>query len=713
MTSKLLPFAIRLTSTAIAAASLTAPGLALAEDTESAAVTANRAEAGSAAALQTADGILVTAKREGYVVLETSAGTKTETPVIDVPQSITIIDNKQIADQGIRSIADLVRFVPGVTSGQGEGHRDQITLRGNNSTADFYLDGVRDDVQYFRSLYNIDRVEILKGPNAMIFGRGGGGGVVNRVTKSALADQTITDATASLDTFGSWYVSGDVNVPLSTGTLASAARLNGYYEELANHRDAYEGRRFGINPVAGFELGSATKLGLSYEYVDDDRTVDRGVPSLGGHPLTGYRDTFFGDPDTNRTTLAAHVASARLNHRFSDAVELNIRGIYGDYDKMYRNIYAGGPVDPPSGAFKAGGYWDVTKRDNLVGQADLVWNTTTGSIDHMLLIGVEAARQDTGNNRRNAIFASPNGQLGDPVTFPAFSFGPVIRDRTSQADVLAVYAQDQIEIGQAIELVIGLRHDRFELDTVDLVSGAALSRTDNLWSPRVGLIYKPVENASIYASYAVSYLPQSGDQFLALSPTTANLEPEEFRNYEIGAKWEARPGLIATAAVYQLDTTNGTAAGPVPGTVVLTGEQRTRGFEAGLTGRLTDALQIAAGYSYTDAKVIGGDDAGKRTAQVPKHNASLWARYQATDRLGLGVGASYQSKSFANLSNAVVLPGYGRLDLAAFYRLTDGIEAQINVENVTDATYFPVAHNDNNISTGAPINARFTLRARF
>jgi len=713
MISRLLPLAVRSTSTAIAAASLAAPALAKAEDAGSAPIAISHVGVASADAVQTGDGILVTAKRQGYVVLETSAGTKTETPVIDVPQSITIIDSKQIADQGIRSIADLVRFVPGVTSGQGEGHRDQITLRGNNSTADFYLDGVRDDVQYFRSLYNIDRVEILKGPNAMIFGRGGGGGVVNRVTKSALPDRAIPAATASLNTFGSWYVSGDINVPLSTGTLASAARLNGYYEELASHRDAYDGRRFGINPVAGFELGSATKLGLSYEYVDDDRVVDRGVPSLGGRPLAGHRDSFFGDPDTNRTTFDAHVASARLNHRFSDALELNVRGIYGDYGKMYRNIYAGGPVDPTTGAFKAGGYWDVTARENVVGQADLVWQAATGSIGHTLLIGVEASRQDTRNNRRNAVFATPNGQLDDRVTFPAFGFGPVIRDRTSQADVLAVYAQDQIEIGQAIELVVGLRHDRFALDTVDLVSGAALSRTDSLWSPRVGLIYKPAANASIYASYSVSFLPQSGDQFLSLSPTTANLEPETFRNYEIGAKWEVRPGLIATAAIYQLDNANGTAAGPVPGTVLLTGERRTRGFEAGLTGRLTDTLQLAAGYSYTDAKVIGGDDAGKRTAQVPKHNASLWARYQATDRLGLGVGTSYQSKSFANLSNAVVLPGYGRLDLAAFYKLTDGIEAQINIENVTDATYFPVAHNDNNISTGAPVNARFTLKVRF
>lgn len=712
MSSKVFPLAVRLSSTALAAVSLVYPSFVLANDLETAPIASDRADV-AAAALQTGDGILVTARREGYVVLETSAGTKTETPVIDVPQSITIIDNKQIADQGIRSMADLVRFVPGVTSGQGEGHRDQITLRGTNSTADFYLDGVRDDVQYFRSLYNIDRVEILKGPNAMIFGRGGGGGVINRVTKSALADRTIADATASLDTFGSWYVSGDVNVPLSIGALASAARLNGYYEELANHRDVYEGRRFGINPVAGFELGSDTKIGLAYEYVDDDRVVDRGVPSLGGRPLTGYRDTFFGDPDTNRTTLDAHVASARLNHRFSDTLELNVRGIYGDYDKMYRNVFANGPLDLATGAFKAGGYWDVTARENVVGQTDLVWKTTTGGLDHTLLLGIEASRQDTRNNRRNAVFASPNGRLVDAVTFPAFGFGPVFRDRTSKAEVLGIYAQDQVAIGDAIELVLGLRHDCFALDTVDLVSGVALSRTDSLWSPRVGLIYKPAENASIYASYAVSFLPQSGDQFLALSPTTATLEPEKFRNYEIGAKWEARPGLIATAAVYQLDNSNGTAAGPVPGTVVLTGEQRTRGFEAGLTGRLTDALQLAAGYSYTDAKVTGGDDAGKRAAQVPKHNASLWARYQATERLGIGVGASYQSKSFANLSNAVVLPGYGRLDLAAFYKLTDGIEAQVNVENVTDATYFPVAHNDNNISTGAPINARFTLKARF
>jgi catecholate siderophore receptor len=161
--------------------------------------------------------IIVTGSYEGYRMVDTTSGTKTNTPILDVPQSISVVTDEQIGDQAIRSVTDLVRLIPGVSAGQGEGHRDQITLRGNNTTADFFVDGLRDDVQYFRSFYNVERVEVHKGPNAMVFGRGGGGGLINRVTKGALVDKSLTAGSISVDSLGSWYGAADVNVSLGKG----------------------------------------------------------------------------------------------------------------------------------------------------------------------------------------------------------------------------------------------------------------------------------------------------------------------------------------------------------------------------------------------------------------------------------------------------------------------------------------------------------------
>jgi catecholate siderophore receptor len=275
--------------------------------------------------------IIVTGQVEGYRMLDTTSGTKTNTPILDVPQSISVVTKEQLRDQAIRSVVDLVRLFPGVSAGQGEGHRDQITLRGNNSTADFFVDGLRDDVQYFRSFYNIDRVEAHKGPNAMIFGRGGGGGIINRITKGALIDERLIAGSAAIDSFGAWTVATDINV--STGP--AALRFNAFYEALRNHRDVYQGDRYGVNPVIGVAVGERTKLQLGYEYVRDSRVVDRGVPSAGilgnpAAPLRGFRDTFFGIKGVNQFDFTAHVITFRGESELSDQLKLSAQALYGD-----------------------------------------------------------------------------------------------------------------------------------------------------------------------------------------------------------------------------------------------------------------------------------------------------------------------------------------------------------------------------------------------
>jgi catecholate siderophore receptor len=676
--------------------------------------------------------IIVTGRSDGYRAVETTSGTKTSVPILDVPQSISVVTSEQINDQAIRSVADLVRYIPGVSSGQGEGHRDQITLRGNNSTADFFVDGLRDDVQYFRSFYNVDRVEVHKGPNAMIFGRGGGGGILNRVTKGALIDQTQGSVTASGDTFGSVYVAGDANIAFGQAAL----RVNAFSESLDNHRDAFGGTRFGINPTLGAQLGERIKVQLSYEYVRDDRVVDRGIPSAfagtlatPAGPASGLRDRSFGVRGVSDADFDAHVVRLRTEAELTDSLKFSTQALYGDYNKVYSNVFAVTPVST-TGTVGIEAYRDPTKRKSIIAQGNLEWRVATGDIDHVILIGAEYTDQDTTNERINGFFdplvlSSANRRrtvaLTNPLVIPAFAFvrgaaGNSNRAVATELKQASFYVQDQIGLGDKIDLIAGLRYDRFNLGFTNSFTAQAFSRVDDLWSPRVGLVFKPVPQASLYVSYAKSFLPQSGDQFLSLDLTSAALKPEVFNNYEIGAKWDIKPDLSLTAAVYRLDRGNTRAAGAVAGTTVLTGEQRSTGFELSLSGRITPQWQTSLGYAYTDAEITQtttAAPAGRKVAQVPRHQLSLWNRYDISDRFGVGVGVYHQARQFATISNLTELPAYTRVDAALFVKFSDRINAQINIENLTDTTYFPVAHNDNNIATGAPINARFTLGVKF
>jgi catecholate siderophore receptor len=664
--------------------------------------------------------ITVTASRDaGYRAAETGTATRTDTPLLDVPQSITVLTRDRLDDQAILSIADALRFVPGATTGQGEGHRDQPTLRGNNSTSDFFVDGMRDDVQYYRDFYNIERLEILKGPNAMTFGRGGGGGVINRVTKTPQAVARYA-GDAAIDTFGAWRLGADLNAPLADGV---AVRVNGMYEDGANHRQVYDLERWGINPTLGFDLGGRGTLVIGYEHLSDDRIVDRGVPSQNGRPVTGFRDTFFGDADLNRSEFNADILSLAADYALSDSVKLRHRTRYGDFDKGYSNVFPASSVNA-AGLFGIEAYIDTTARQNLFSQTDLVWETKTGGIGHVILGGVEFGRQTTDSTRINGTFATPTGgttlrinvPIADPFTPPRASFGAPLRVVRTEADILGVFVQDQISIGDHVEILAGLRYDRFALDFRNELNGASFERTDNLWSPRLGLVYKPVANASIYASYSRSYLPQSGDQFLALDASLAALEPERFENYELGAKWDVTPGLNLTAAIYQLDRTNTRAPGAAAGTIELTGEQRSRGLELGATGQLMKNWQVSAGFAWADAEIrttTSAAPAGRKVPLVPRIQASVWTRYDINDRIGLGLGVVHQSSSFASISNAVTLPAYTRFDLAGFFAVTDRVAVQVNVENLFNAGYFPTAHNDNNITTGGPTAARFTVRTAF
>ena len=669
--------------------------------------------AASAQQIDEQDPITVVGRRPAYTEDATSTATRTDTPLRDVPQSVSVITNDLIEDQGMRSMADVVRYVPGVSMGQGEGHRDAPTLRGNASTADFYVDGVRDDVQYYRDLYNAERVEVLKGPNAMIFGRGGGGGVINRVTEWA-GWTPYRELSLTAGSYDQLRGAADVGFVLND---AAALRLNAMYEDTDSYRNYVNIERWGVNPTAAFRLGENTELRVGYEHFVDDRVVDRGVPSQNGRPWAGSQEAFFGNPFASYAEAEVDAFSAFVDHDFSDTLTLRNRTQFADYYKFYQNIHANGAVDG-SGNVALQGYNSALERTNFFNQTDLIWRTTTGDIGHTFLAGFEFGRQDTDNTRSPNFTGLPTVNVNNPTTTAVGVIPtPLQTNNSVEANVAAIYLQDQIALSDQWQLIAGVRFDRFELNFDDRrAANADFSRDDDLVSPRLGVIYRPVEPVSIYASYSVSYLPQSGDQFSSLDASTSALEPEEFENLELGVKWDITPDLVLTAAVYQLDRANTRAIESGTGNVVLTGEQRSEGFEVGLAGSVTDHWQIAGGYSYQNVEITStttAAPAGRVVPLTPEHTFALWNNYRFTPRFGAGLGVTHQTESFTTISNAVTLPEFTRVDVALFFAVTDQIEAQLNIENIFDEEYWATAHNDNNITPGSPTAARFTLRTRF
>jgi catecholate siderophore receptor len=653
----------------------------------------------------------------GYQTSVTSTATKTLSPLRDLPQSVTILSREVIKDQSMQSIGDVVRYVPGITAIQGENNRDQVVIRGNSSSADFFVDGVRDDVQYYRDLYNLDQLEALKGPNAMIFGRGGGGGVINRVTKQAgFASQR--EFTFQGGSYGNKRVLGDVNHPLNDTV---AVRLNGLYENSNSFRDHVNLERFGVNPTFTIAPGKQTQIRLGYEHFRDYRTADRGIPSFQGRPSDVPISTFFGDPDQSRVSAKVNLISGVVDHH---AGKLNIRNrtLFGDYDRYYQN-FVPGAVSADKTRVNISAYNNATHRRNLFNQTDLIQKAETGSVKHTILAGAEFGRQVSDNFRNTGFFNNTLTTISVPLSNPTISTSMTFRQNATDADnhvvanIAAAYAQDQIEVSRRIQLLAGVRFDRFSVRLVNNRNGDSFRRIDNLVSPRLGLVVKPIAALSVYTSYSVSYLPSSGDQFSSLTSITQTLKPEKFSNCEVGAKWDVRRTLSFTAAAYRLDRTNTRSTDPNdPTRIVQTGSQRTNGLEFGVNGNVTRNWRMMGGYAYQDASVTSATAVapkGARVAQVPRNTFSFWNSYRFLRKWGVGLGLIHRSDMFAAIDNKVVLPGYTRFDGSLSYTISERLSFQANLENVFNRKYFVNADSNDNITPGYPRAARFALTWKF
>ncbi|HUL88099.1 MAG TPA: TonB-dependent siderophore receptor [Pseudolabrys sp.] len=689
-------------------------------------------------------------RTEGYFAPSTSVATKTNTPLLNIPQSLTVVTRDFIKDQGSPSLTDITRYVPGVAVHQGEGNRDELVIRGVDSSANFFVNGFRDDVQYFRDLYNAQSVEILRGPSALTFGRGAGGGLLNRTLKEADGTR-VYDVTAQTGSF--W----DRRVTVDAGQAVNdtfAARLNMMYEAGDTFRDFGKFERWGINPTVTYKPDNATKIRLSYEYYHDERTADRGNPSQGLNAVApsstrfnpaapfapnGALAAFFGSPNLNIAHADVQQTMAFIDHDFGNGLTAKNSTMFADYKKFYQNVYPGsgplsGAVNPSDTAFNRAAYNHTTNRDNLINQTDFFYKTSTGPLLHSIAFGTEFGRQSGIDVRNTGIF--PNGTntiVGNPFDPTYFgpvnfvhqypgAFSPGVTTPDSNSNYLlytaSAYVRDTIDITRWLQLIGGVRFDRFDESALDMNTNTNRSLINNNVSPQAAVIVKPADNVSVYGAYSVSYLPASGDQFSALNNGNIILAPQKFVNKEVGVKWNIQPRLQFAAAVYDLERTNIPLPDPNnPGFFILSGSNRVRGFETSLNGYITNEWQSTLGYAYTDARVTSATSAtivpGNRIQLVPLNQFSWWNKCQFTPVWGAALGVIYFSDSFASSDDTVLLPGWVRFDAALYLKINETWRAQLNVENIFDKGYWASADGNNNLSPGATRTIRLSATAKF
>ena len=650
---------------------------------------------------------------------------KTPTAIIDVPQSLSIVTDEEIRKQGIRELGDIVRYTPGVNTSQGEGHRDSVVFRGVRSTADFYQDGARDDVQYYRSLYNVDQVEVLRGPNALLFGRGGTGGIINRVSKKAQIGETFGSFDIGADDFGAFDFAADYNTTTGDNT---ALRINIHSDQLENHRDSYDGDRTGFNPTLRIQMSEATTLDLSYEYVDHERFIDRGIPTLNGKPYEPLKDVVFGTSAVNYQTAEADIFRATMTTDYSETSKGIFSVTSSEFEKLYQNLYAQryDAADNAANTVRVDGYKDPTERENLIVSANLVNELQIGNTTHTILFGAELIDTDNKNERYDSyfsttgtdreVFSIPSSMSGtlDISTNSAgiatvLDFTSDLNRRTaSEIEVTSVYFQDQIELSDKLLVLLGGRLDQFDITVDDVKAGTSQSREDDEFSPRAGVIFKPQENVSLYYSYSESFLPRSGEQYKKLTASAAALDPDVYESSEIGVNWDITPDLSLRASYFDSEQTIATRDESGEGAEIV--GLQVDGIELEIKGQVSEQLYVSFGYSDMDGETSSGGE----PREIPENTMSLWTTYQVNDKFGYGLGVTRQGES--NISNnkpGLVLPDYTRVDFAAFYDVSDDLTIRLNVENITDEVYFPHSHSTHQASVGEEVNARLSITRRF
>ncbi|WP_316156635.1 TonB-dependent siderophore receptor [Cupriavidus sp. BIC8F] len=651
----------------------------------------------------------------------------------DVPQSVTVVNKALMESQGVSSLADALRNVPGITIGGAEGGQigNNINLNGFSARTDIYLDGFRDRGQYYRDTFALEQVEVLMGPSSMLFGRGSTGGVINQVSKKPTL-KAATEVTGSVTTNGLVRATADYNTP--TGDT-SAFRISAMAQDgKPSTRDEMTVRDFGIAPSWRTGIGTSTEITLSALLQHNRDMPDYGFSNLNGHPTNVDRNTFYGFTD-DRTIQDIASLNAGITHKFSPNLRLRNQTQFNYVETDARE------TAPNSvGSVSARGFTPLTTstlpldqlfvrlqshdrkiRDySIFNQTELTSIFNTGPVKHTLLVGAEVGHDGYNNQNyfRNgscngvplnpaATATAAAGTSGfvacEPLVNPGYTASPGNVPTSTgnlqggSANTLAAYLNDSIEFSKQWKAVAGVRYDRYIASISNLVNStntrgntalANAEQTVNFTSVRLGGIWQPTEAQSYYVSYGTSFNPSL--EQLTGTVGQQSLDPEKNKSYEVGGKWDLMGGdLSLTSALFQITKDN--ARSQIDATTyALSGKIRVNGFRAGATGRITNRWQVFAGYTYLDAEIVNGvaaNTTGKVPTNTPKHTATAWTSYAFLPNWEIGGGAFYMSERFANNTNTVQVGSFVRWDGMLAYHQPK-YDVRLNLFNIFDKKYY-------------------------
>jgi catecholate siderophore receptor len=679
------------------------------------------AQGGSAAQNDpaTLDTVVVTGQRDNSYQTPTEASSpKFTAPLLDTPKSITVIPEGLIKDRGATSLQDVLRTTPGITLGAGEGgspYGDRPFVRGYEASTDIFIDGVRDYARGSHETFNLESVEIIKGPSSAYTGRGGTGGSINLETKKPRLEN-FTEVSAGFGNASQWRTTLDGNIAFSD---KGALRLN--LMKMGGEvpgRDGVDVDRWGIAPSIAFGLGTPTRLTLAYSHIQNDDMPDQGIPfsnaARPGRPTPPDvdRDNFYGRLNTDFRENEQKTATATIEHDFSQ--NLTVRNITRHVETLNHYLLtrptfdncsaSSGPpcsTEGPDALFQRGsrGWWRSSK--SLINQTDLYGNFTTGSLKHTFSAGLEFGTERIYSKSVSGLPANDLDSLYNPNPNRDYAYNLTYGDRTPAGEIKtqSLYLFDTIEFNDQLSFNAGVRRDVFKVDNY------SDNRKDSFWNYQLGLVYKPTQNGSVYLSFGTSSNPAGenlgqggGADGVGGGAQIRDVKPEKSRSWELGTKWDVfNNGLSLTAAIFETKKTDARSSDPITGEVTLNGNNRVRGFELGASGAITPKWNIWAGYTYLDPKIISyrsGNNVfdGNQIKFIAKKSASLWTTYQVLPQVTVGGGATYVGMRYANDANTLELPSYVRYDAMAKYNVNRRFSLQFNVNNITDNEMYDASH---------------------
>jgi catecholate siderophore receptor len=651
--------------------------------------------------------VVVEEQGSPYVVPQSSLS-KFPEPLKDTPQSITIVPEKLIQEQAGSSLRDALRNVPGmgITAGENGGSQgDGFTLRGFNARNDMFIDGIRDAGSYFRDSFNIDSVEVIKGPSSTYFGRGSTGGIINQVSKTPRLDPSYGGTfTGGTD----FYLRGtvDVNQPLTMISPNAALRLNVLaHRNDVSERDFVENKRYGFAPSISFGLDTPTQFTLSYLTQYEDNVPDYGRSFFHGKIIPVDRETWYGLAKKDYEHTWANIGTAKLDHRFSDQLSVRNTLRYSHVDRQSQPTH---PVTIctvvtdctlPGSVLSPNINRTRNERDSqesiLSNQTDLTAKFDTYSLKHTLTTGMEFSRE-TFDLKRWAS-AGPITTVVNPNPYQLPTPKTVLANSDTTAFAFGIYAADQLKLNQYFDIIGGVRWDYFDAK-FDNKLGPNLNSTDRMFSYRGGLVFHPTQVQSYYFSYASSFNPSA--EGLGLAANNAKTPPEKNETFEIGAKIDLMQGALSlTGALFRIDKTDARTNDPSGVIQVLDGKQRAQGVEFGVTGRVLPGLNVFAGYTFIDAEILKATDLvgavpieGNVPQNVPEHSATLWATYDFLEKWQIGGGPTYVGSRYANNQNTNEVEGYVRWDSTIAYQLTRDISLRFTAQNLTNKFFIESIH---------------------